>query len=39
MMSFFDSFLGSLLILFNPILAVWEAILNLLNAISTEGLF
>lgn len=36
--SFFDSILGSLLILLNPILAVIEAIINLFNAIGAEGL-
>ena len=38
-LSFFDSFLGSILILLNPILAVIEAILNLFNSVSAEGLF
>ncbi len=37
--SFFDSVLGSLLILLNPILAVIEAVLNLFSAVSAEGLF
>lgn len=36
---FFDSLLGSLLILLNPILAVIEAIINFFNAASAEGLF
>lgn len=37
--SFFDSLLGSLLVLLNPFLAVIEAIINLFNQASSEGLF
>lgn len=38
-MNFFDSILGSILILLNPFLAVIEAIFNLFTAVSAEGLF
>lgn len=36
--NFFDSILGSILILLNPILAVIEAVLNLFSAVGDQGL-
>lgn len=37
--SFFDSTFGSLLSLFNPILALIRAVLEFFNALGAEGLF
>lgn len=37
--SFFDSLLGSLLVLLNPILALIDAFINFFNAVDAEGLF